>query len=97
MKAKNNIMIYVTSWRRYNEGGEGYCVELDGIKDYYDIINELKQAGFDLKNYDEELTIHDYIDGELIDWLYNRHGESFGESVIEEINQIINLDDCEKI
>lgn len=91
----NDITIYITSWRRYNEGKEGTLIELDGIKDYDDILKELKSKGFDPSGYDEELTIHDYVDGALTYVLYNRFGESFNEDVIEAINELIDLKDYE--
>lgn len=91
----NELKMYVTSWGRYNRGLSGCYIDLNGIKDYDDVIEELKEKGFDLQGLDEELTVHDYVEGSICNLMNEKFGEWFNENTIEWANELLNLDENE--
>jgi len=85
------VKLYITSWARYNDGDEGKWIDVTD-KDWDDVETELEKEGFDIKGYDEELTIHDYDDENGFN-LYDLFGEEYPKAVVEFLYNISDYDD----
>lgn len=57
--------VYVTSWARYNEGEAGKFITISNDMDNEDLRELLIKEGFDLDGRDEEMVIHDWMDGDV--------------------------------
>ena len=72
----NNIKIVIGSWGSYNECNEralgSKWLDLSDYSDWDEIVEELKNEGFELDGIDEELFIQDVegIEDRSVNWDY---------------------------
>lgn len=94
VKEESGLSVWITSWARYNEGRlSGFWIKLDGL-DEEGLKAELKNRGFDINGFDEELVIHDYED--LTGGGFSEFGEDNPFTVLKVYNQFEALDDHQK-
>lgn len=94
LKEESGLSVWITSWARYNEGRlSGFWVKLDGLNEE-GLKQILKNKGFEIEGFDEELVIHDYED--YTGGGFSEFGEDNPFTVLKVYNEFEALDDHQK-